>query len=99
MAEVKYETKQYKLRAATPMHIAGGSYGHFVLHTFMAEESTVEMLTCTLDLPPTEEFRGQGGNLVSASFSRMNIAGGDYFQGKKVYNNIYIEEDALGFNF
>lgn len=97
--EVKYRTKQYKLRAASPMPIAGGGTGHFVLHTFMAEESDVDMITCTTDLPSTDDFRGQGGGLVSASFSRMNIVGGEYFQGKKVYNSVFIEESALGFNF
>lgn len=99
MGEIKYITKQYRLRAGSPMPIAGGGYGHFVLHTFMAETSDIEMILCTEDLPSTDEFRGQGGSLISASFSRMNIAGGKKFQGKRVYDQVYIEEDALGFNF
>jgi hypothetical protein len=100
MAEnVEYEVSQYKLRAASPMPIAGGGTGHFVLHTFKAEKSKVKMFTCTTVLPSTDDFRGQNGELASASFSRMNIAGGEYFQGKKVYNSDFVEEDELGFNF
>jgi len=92
MAEVKYEGKTYRLRAGTPMPVE--TPGRFVLQTFMAECSDIEMYSCIEDLPASDEFRGQGGSLMSANFSRLNIAGGQQFQGKKVYNPSYIDEDA-----
>jgi len=93
MAEVVYTGQTYRLRAGTPMPIADP--GRFVLQTFMAEVSDVEMYSCTENLPASDEFRGQGGDLMSASFSRLNIAGGQYFQGKKVYSPSYVDEDII----
>jgi hypothetical protein len=96
MAEAKYTTYTYRLRAGNPMPIS--QPGAFVLHTFKAEYGLTEVYTCTTDLPPSSDFRGQGGDLLSASFSRLNVKGGNYFQGRKVFNYEYIEEDALPFN-
>jgi hypothetical protein len=97
MADQFYTGTQYKLRAGGPMPTEGG---RFVLHTFMAEESQVDNYICTESLPGSEEFRGQGkgGDLVSASFTRLGILGGTTFQGKKVHNPKFIDEDGLGFN-
>jgi hypothetical protein len=97
MAESSYQGTIYRLRASAPMPIVGG---RLVLHTFGAEESRIDIIECTQSLPSSTEFRGQGlgGDLVSASFSRM----GDkeqHFQGRQQYVPDYIEEDALGFNF
>lgn len=78
------------------MPVAGGG---FVLHTFMAEDSIVRSYVCTESLPGSEEFRGQGGDLISANFSRLNIVGGNTFQGKQVYNPTFIDESSLGFNY
>ena len=91
--EVKYEGQTYRLRAGTPMYTA--ERGRFVLQTFMAEVSDVDMYSCTENLPASDDFRGQGGDLMSASFSRLNIAGGQYFQGKKVYKPCYADEDKI----
>ena len=98
MADVKYPTIQYKLRAGAPMPLAGG-VGSFVLHTFGAEETYVDNYLCTNNLPASSEFRGQGGDLIQASFNRLSDVGGNTFQGQMVYNPTYMEEDALGFNF
>jgi hypothetical protein len=95
MADEYYTGYQYRLRAGTPMPVARGG---FVLHTFMAEKSQVDSYLCTESLPGSEEFRGQGGNLVSANFSRLPITGGNTFQGKIVHNPTFIEEDGMGFN-
>jgi hypothetical protein len=100
MADTYYWDYQYKLRYGAPMPV---SIGGFKLHTFMAEKSIVRSYTCTENLPGSEEFRGQGGTenggLISASFSRLEVAGGAYFQGKKVFAPEYIEEDTdLNFN-
>lgn len=75
------------------MPIAGGNT--FVTHTFMAEKGTTEILQCTESLPSSSDFRGQGGSLMSANFSRLGIEGGDIFQGKKVYTPTFIDESAI----
>jgi hypothetical protein len=92
MPELSFRGQIYRLRAGSPMPVRGGD---FVLHTFMAEISDVEMIACTETLPSSSEFRGQGGNLVSASFTRLNVKGGTIFSGKKVYSPRYVDEDEL----
>lgn len=93
MAEVIYRGRIYRLRAGTPMPTQQVS--RFVLHTFMAEVSDIDVIACTTSLPGSEEFRGQGGNLMSASFSRLNVKGGEIFNGKKVYAPEYVDEDDI----
>lgn len=97
MAEESYPGKIYRLRASSPMPVAMGG-ASFVLHTFGAEVNDLIMYECTLRLPGSNEFRGQGGDLISASFSRIGDVDG-HFQGRVVYAPHYIEEDALQFNF
>jgi hypothetical protein len=87
---------QYRLRAGNPMPIA--SAGSFVIHSFMAETNDIDIHPCATDLPSSSDFRGQGGEFISASFSQLPIQGGNYFQGKVVHNPKYVEESALGFN-
>jgi len=89
MAEASFESEQYRLRAATPMPVSGGD---FKLHTFMGELSRIVNYMCTENLPSSSEFRGQGGDLMSASFNRLAIENGKVFSGKKVYSPTYIEE-------
>lgn len=93
MNEVKFEGKEYRLRAGSPMPVRGT--GNFVLHTFMAEVNDVDIIACTESLPASSDFRGQGGNLMSANFTRLNIAGGTIFSGKKVYAPEYVDEDDI----
>lgn len=88
------EVTTYKLRAGSPMPIAGGN--NFVTHTFMAEKGKTEIFQCESKLPSSSDFRGQGGNLMSASFSRLSIEGGGLFQGKKMYNPTFVEESDMG---
>lgn len=88
-----YSTHTYRLRCGMPMSIAGGG---FVLHTFMAEKSQLDVFFCTSSLPSSSDFRGQGGNLVSASFSRLkNEGGGELFQGKQVHQPEYVDEGTF----
>ena len=94
MPEVTFRGQQYRLRAGTPMPVRGAT-GDFVLHTFMAEVSDIDIIACTESLPASSEFRGQGGNLMSASFSRLNVKGGNVFSGKKVYAPTYVDEDYI----
>ena len=90
MAEASYTGQIYRLRASAPMPVSGG---RLMLHTFGGELSDVELYECTRQLPRSREFRGQGlgGNLVSASFSRIGDIDG-HFQGRKQYAPEYIEE-------
>ena len=93
--EVKYEGTQFRLRAGTPMPTDDS--GRFYLHTFMAEKSKIEFYACTNNLPVSADFRGNsiGGVLVSASFTRLGIVGGEHFSGRKVYKPEYVEEDDI----
>jgi hypothetical protein len=93
MDEVKFEGKEYRLRAGSPMPIS--TSGEFVLHTFKAEVNDVHIIACTETLPASSDFRGQGGNLMSANFTRLNIKGGTIFSGKRVYAPSYIDEDDI----
>jgi hypothetical protein len=100
MPEYSTEAYVYRLRAGAPMPTM--VHGDFVLHTFMAEYTKMDIIACTETLPSSKDFRGQGAEgpkaLISASFSRLNVKGGNLFQGKKVYNPDFIEEDELPFN-
>ena len=89
MTENVFTSEQYKLRAGTPMPVVGGQ---FKLHTFMGELSKVDNVMCTDSLPGSGDFRGQGGDLMSASFSRLAVEDGKMFSGKKVYSPTYVEE-------
>ncbi len=71
------------------------STGRFVYHTFMAEVNDIDVISCTSDLPGSEQFRGQGGNIMSANFSRLNAKGGELFNGKIVYAPEYVDEDDI----
>jgi len=93
MAETIYSGKQYRLRAGTPMPTQQS--GRFVLHTFMAEVSDVDTIACTTSLPSSEDFRGQGGDLMSASFSRLNVKGGEVFSGKRIFAPTFVDEDQI----
>lgn len=87
-----FEGQSYRLRAGAPMPIRDGG---FVLHTFKAELSDIETYLCTESLPGSDQFRGQGGSWISANFSRLNIKGGNTFQGKIVKNISYITEGSV----
>lgn len=93
MPELSFTGQTYRLRAGTPMPTKGG--GEFVLHTFMAEVSDVDIYACTESLPGSSEFRGQGGDFMSASFSRLNVRGGTVFSGRIVHAPRYEDEDII----
>lgn len=91
MSEEVYQTDYYRLRASAPMPVRGSSGANFVLHTFGAEISPVNIYECTQELRTSSEFRGQGGDLVSAQFSRL----GDkdlHFQGRETFAPDYVDE-------
>ena len=87
-----YHGQQYKLRAGAPMPIGTG---RFVLHTFGAEIYDVLFYEATDSIPGSYSFRGQGGDLVSANFSRLNDRSGNLFQGKTVKTPAFVDEDSV----
>ncbi len=89
-----YVGQQYRLRAGSPMPTM--DVGQFVLHTFLAEQNDIDIYLHTKELLGSEEFRGQGGDYMSANFSRMSDQGGNTFQGKVVRNTVYIDEIDWG---
>lgn len=94
-----YVGKQYRMRASTPMAVST-STGVFVWHTFLAEVNDIEVYDCYRGtLPGSNEFRGQGGDYMSAQFTRLGATGGEAFQGRIVYPPTFINESALGFNY
>lgn len=92
VSEEYYDSEQFRLRAGTPMPIEG--LGNFKFHTFLAEKYEIRNYVAIRDLPRSTEFRGQGGTLYSASFSRVQDNTGQIFSGKKVYNPTIVDEDA-----
>jgi len=93
--EVKVEGYQYRLRAGTPMPVTGA--GQFKLHTFMAEQNRITTYLYTKSIAGSEEFRGQGGSYMSASYNRLEDITGGVFAGKVVHEPIYVEEDDFTF--
>jgi len=92
-AEQVYTGYQFKIRAGTAMPVEGQN--NFKWHTFMAEKSLIESYLCTSNLPASSDFRGQGGGLFSASFTRIADVSGELFSGKKVYNPEIVDEDSI----
>lgn len=90
--EVKFTDYQYRLRAGAPMPT---SRGQFVMHTFMAEKSQIDVYAYTTTIVGSSSFRGQGGSYMSASYSRLLDESGDIFQGKVVHEPTYISEMDL----
>ena len=93
MAEKIYESEQYRLRAGSPMPTQDA--GRFVLHTFKAEKTQVDIFACTSSLPGSKDFTGQGGNYTSANFSRLGVKGGNVFSGKIMYQPTFVEEEEI----
>ena len=106
MAELIYENggKQYTLRASGPMPIygrnatAGNIPTAYVIHSFGADVSDIDIYECTEDLLASVEFSGQGGNLQSASFSSVGDRDGKVFQGRSVHYPTFSDEAQFGFN-
>lgn len=86
------ENYTYSLRAGAPMPVGDR---RFIVHTFMAEKNEIDFIPYTQTLPQSTEFRGQGGDYMSASFSRLPDIGGKSFQGKIVGPTQYIKEDDI----
>lgn len=102
MVETKYTGYQYKLRAGSPMSMGEQGAGNFFVHTFMAEQTKVDVYTYIDQLPSSTEFRGQIAGLtnrddsyISASFNRLQDRSGSVFAGTVVYNPTYLDEDIL----
>lgn len=93
--DIVYTTNQYRLRAGAPMSKGEQGAGDFYVHTFMAEITRVDSYMYTTSLPESTEFRGQGGDFISASFNRLTDRSGQVFSGKVTYSPGYVEENEL----
>jgi hypothetical protein len=89
MTDIKIDSTLYKLRAGSPMPIGTGT---FVTHTFMAELSVVDIYLYTNSLPSSGAFRGRGGDLVSANYTKLVDKNQESFSGKKVHSPSYVSE-------
>lgn len=90
-SDVTYEGEQYRLRAGAPMPTNQGN----ILHTFGAEKSRITVIAYTESIVGSSQFRGQGGDLMSANYSRLPNIGGRSFQGKLTYQPTFVDEDSI----
>lgn len=99
-----YGMMQYTLRASGPMPVYGPGFStlpvSYVIHSFGADVSTIDIYECTENLLPSSMFRGQSptGPLTSASFSSVGDKEGKIFQGRAVHYPTFQEETYGGFN-
>jgi hypothetical protein len=92
MSDVVLVNNTYKLRAGAPMPIG---LGKFIIQTFMAEETTIDNYLYTTHLPASSDFRGRDGDYISANFTRLLDKNNESFQGKMVYNPVYVDEERV----
>lgn len=94
--------QQYTLRAAGPMPIySGGNVpSAYVIHSFGADISDIDIYECTDTLLKSTEFKGQSisADLTSANFSSVGDRDGKIFQGRAVHYPVFSKEDQLSFN-
>jgi hypothetical protein len=78
-----YEGYTYRLRAGSPIY---DENGNAYLHTFGSETNRIIIYDCVKGtfLPSSDDFMGQGGSYMSASFSKVGDRD-DHFQGRIVY--------------
>ncbi len=87
--------KDYRLRAGSPMPTA--VKGEFVIHSFKALMSDVIVDNCIDTLPSSIDFQGQGGDFLSASYTRLPLSE-ERYKGKINNSGEYVEETFGGFN-
>ena len=82
-----------------PIYSLGGNIPlAYVIHSFGADLSTVDVYECTETLLQSSSFQGQGGDLLSASFSSVGDKDGAVFQGRSLYYPEFVAENSQGFN-
>jgi hypothetical protein len=88
-----YVGVSYRLRAGSPIYDNSGTA---YLHTFGGEQNTIVVYDCADAgrLPSSDSFMGQGGNMLSASFSRIGDRGG-HFAGRITYEPVYVTEGTI----
>jgi len=87
---------RYRLRTGAPLAKDPSPVSDdFIIHTFMAECSRMEMFQYTDHLDASEDFRAQGGDLISANYKRLEINTGKGFSGSRVYNPDFIDEEIV----
>ena len=92
MAEVKVTSQSYRLRAGSPMVV---SRHDFIVQSFMAERTKVDNYLYTEYLKGSEEFRGQGGALMSANFNRLLDISNESFSGSVTHEPDFVDENFV----
>ena len=95
MSGPRYTGYEYRLRAGSPIVRAGGGG---ILQTFMAEKTEVTMISVLggEDILTSSNFSANGGEYISAEYSRYNDKSGNKFSGREVKKPEYIQESEMG---
>lgn len=93
MANEEFVGYEFKLRAAPPMPKQGG--GSFITQTFGVDKYKIVIQPVTDIIVDSSEFRGQGGQYISASYTRLQDKSGIKFSGRLVYSPTFEDESVL----
>jgi len=88
---------RYRMRAGNPMPAINDL---FFYQTFMAEKVRVDIYEAKrdVDLLVTDNFRGRGGEFISANYTRLpykDTSGNIMFSGNEEHIPEYIDEDDV----
>jgi len=86
------ESSEYKLRAGPPMPVGDDKN---ILQTFGVNKYRIVIQTVTKDIVDSSRFRGNGGDLVSASYNRLLDKSGLKFSARLVYSPSFEDEGVL----
>ena len=95
MLNVPYETDSYTLRSAGPIPV---STGNFIVQTFGVNKSVIKTYEATTSLLRSDDMAGQGGDYISASYSRLPYlteGGQEVFSGSEVVKPVFINNHEL----
>ena len=86
---------RYRLRASAPME---NYQRNFILQTFGAEKTQIDIYTAKTQLLRSSDMWGQGGNFTGASYQRLNYLNEScqqVFQGQEEHKPDFMDEDSI----
>ena len=88
---------RYRMRAGNPMP---ATVNRFFYQTFMAEKIQIDVYEAkkAKDLLVTDDFRGRGGNFISASYNQLpykDLDGDKVFSATEEHIPEFIEEEEV----
>lgn len=95
MATTEFEGWELKLRAAGPMPVGQAGGGSFIQQTFGVDRYRIIIQPATDVIVDSTAFRGQFGDLISASYNRLQDKSGLKFSARLVYNPTFEDESIL----